>query len=477
MVDDPETDRLDASKEDAPYALIPIRRDLVAEIDSVRDELSRSEYLRLLIRQTEAHQLDTEHHRTNVSDAGVTTPPRSSVGVTKSQSDNQAAADTTAATNRPPRRSSNGGVQTFGERYDHDGRGEGPPSRDSRSEAAFGDAGGSQTRVEVGTLGDSRTTDAEHGVTDRESNPHNKQNTSSKQASSRSDGGSVRQGERMQSGNQSADTSQHRRRAQEDPRRSAQQSHSRDAAVGETAPNDTRVNHESHNAQFAQEADANERPPSGADAASSRPTSPAGDTSSTGRETTRTFSETGAKRGVTAEAATEPDATTGVLSSDWRLSIGGFIIVWALAVGLYGAGDSVTTIYALASGTAVETNPIVRAAISIHPLMMLLLKLVIIGGLFKLADNLGTRSYPSMDDQLAALIPTILSLIGAYGTFANLQNLNGAMVPYVVLSILLLGFAGGATVALYKGLPLNGKKLKDYGFSQPLSSIQREPNA
>lgn len=475
MVDDPETGRLDASKEDAPYALIPIRRDLVAEIDSVRDELSRSEYLRLLIRQTEAHQLDAEHHRTNVSDAGVTTPPGSSVGATKSQSDNQVATDTTAATNRPPQHSSNGGVQTSGERHGYHGRDKEWTSRDSRTEAALGGAGDSQTRVRVGTLGRPHKANTKRGVTDAESKPQNKQSTARKQASSRSDGGSVRRWRWVQPGNQNADPSQTRRRTEEDPARSAQQSQERDASVGETPAKNAHANHDPSGAQFARETDPERGPPNGADAVSRRPTFPAEDTSNTGRPATQTSSMAGTKQGVT--AATEPDATTGVLSSDWRLSIGGFIIIWAAAVGLYGAGDSVTTIYALDSGTAVETNPIVRAAISIHPVMMLLLKLVIIGGLFKLADNLGAKPHPSMDDQIAALIPIVLSLIGAYGTFVNLQNLNGAMVPYVVLTILLLGFAGGATVALYKGLPLNGQKLKDYHFSRPLSSIQRESDA
>lgn len=470
MSDDPKTSRADTSKEDTPYALIPIRHDLVAEIDTVRDNLSRSEYLRLLIQQTEAHQLDTEHRRTSVSDAGVTKSPGSSTGATEPKRDDRARTDTTAATNRQPQRSSNGEVQTAGEQQGYHHRGEGQPPRDSRTEAALRDASGSRTRLEVGTLGRPHTADASRGVTDAASET---QNTTRKQAPSRSDGGSVRQWRWVRSGNQNANSNQTRHRAQKESGRSVQQSHGRNVAVGEPPRKAAHPTHDANDAQFAQETGLERGSPNGTDAVNRRSTTPTEDPTNTDRKTAQTASNVGSKRGVT--AATKPDSTTGVLSSDWQLSIGGFIIVWALAVGLYGAGDSVTTIYALASGTAIETNPIVRAAISIHPLVMLLLKLVIIGGLFKLADNLGTNSHPSVDDQLAALIPTMLSLIGAYGTIVNLQNLNGAMVPYVVLSVILLGFAGGATVALYKGIPLNGNKLKNYQFSEPLSSVQREP--
>lgn len=470
MSGDPKASRADASEEDAQYALIPIRRDLVAEIDSVRDDLSRTEYLRLLLRQTEANQLDTDHHRTGASDAGVTTPSGSSVRATKSRHDDRAAPDTSAPTNRSPQRSSNGGVRTSGEQQGYDGRDEGQPPRDSRTETALGDASGPRTRLEVGTLGRPHTANAKRGVTDEASNS---QSTTRKQAPSRSDGGSVTQWRWVRSGNQNANSSQTRHRAHDESGRPTQRSRGQSASVGETPDKAVHTNHDANDAQFAQETGLARGSTNGTDAVSRRSTTSTDDSPTTDRKTTQTASNVGSKWGVT--AATEPDSTD-ILSSEWRLSIGGFIIVWALAVGLYGAGDSVTTIYALAAGTAVETNPIVRAAISIHPLVMLLLKLVIIGGLFKLADNLGTNSHPSMDDQLAALIPTILSLIGAYGTVANLQNLNGAMVPYVVLSVLLLGFAGGATVALYKGIPLNGNKLKNYQFSEPLSSIQHESN-
>ena len=409
MADERGSHGADAPDGEASYALIPIRRDLVAEIDSVRDELSRSEYLRLLLRQAQEQPLATESGSRRMS----TGPVRSSEADSTVKKD---ASDISA---------------TAGPDHDH---------------------------VEPVTGGETASAQS----TDRSTveNEHRR----------RSSDGGVR-APRATDAHRSNDTSH----------QSCDGTHEVDRQSCRHAPatSDTDTGWEVEQSQPTQEAAATPSERTSADEAVGEQTTATTEaTPSNEQGGPRRPSEVGDARGAVDEAAgdpnPDPDPSVGFLSTGWHLSIGGFIMVWALAVGLYGAGDSVTTIYALASGTAVETNPIIRAAINIHPLVMLVVKLVIIGGLFKLADNLSSKVHPAIDDQLAVLIPAILTVIGGYGTFVNLQNLSGAMIPYVLLSIIFLGVAGGATVALYKGLPLKGEQLRNYQFSRPLSSVDRE---
>jgi hypothetical protein len=401
---------VDAPDGEASYALIPIRRDLVAEIDSVRDELSRSEYLRLLLRQAQEQPLATESGSRRMS----TGPVRSSEADSTVEKD---ASDIGATAGPDP---------------DH---------------------------VEPVTGGETAAAQS----TDRSTveNEHRR----------RSSDGGVR-APRATDAHRSNDTSHQSRDG----------THEADRQSRRHAPatSDTDTGWEVEQSQPTQETAATPSERTSANATAGEQTTTEV-TPSNGQGGPRRPSEVGDTRSAVDETAgdsdPDPDSSVGILSTNWHLSIGGFIMIWALAVGLYGAGDSVTTIYALAAGAAVETNPIIRAAINIHPLVMLIVKLVIIGGLFKLADNLGSKAYPAIDDQLAVLIPAILSVIGGYGTFVNLQNLSGTMIPYVLFSILFLGVAGGATVALYKGLPLEGKQLRNYQFSRPLSSVDRESNS
>lgn len=157
-----------------------------------------------------------------------------------------------------------------------------------------------------------------------------------------------------------------------------------------------------------------------------------------------------------------------VFESEWQVTTGTFVIVWAIAIGLYGAGDVVTTWYALATGFSTETNPIMSAAISIHPAVMIVVKVAILAGLYSASHTLVTDNELSLDDQIALSIPVTLSVVGTYATLVNMQNLPSSMIVYVVLSIVLVGISGAAAVALYEGIPLTADGVQEYDFDQTL---------
>ncbi|MFB6198075.1 MAG: DUF5658 family protein, partial [Halobacteriaceae archaeon] len=135
-----------------------------------------------------------------------------------------------------------------------------------------------------------------------------------------------------------------------------------------------------------------------------------------------------------------PEQGTTSLLSGWQLSVGEFILAWAAAIGLYGAGDLVTTWYGLANG-AVESNPIMQFAIGVHPLVALGVKIGIVGGLFYIGHGVWESQ---SDDVLAVGIPLLLSLVGGYATLTNLSRLPTDVYPYVGLSIVFLSITSGA---------------------------------
>lgn len=175
----------------------------------------------------------------------------------------------------------------------------------------------------------------------------------------------------------------------------------------------------------------------------------------------------------TPDPAAEPEREPlsrleSVFESEWQVTTGTFVIVWGIAAGLYGAGDLVTTWYALATGFTTETNPIMNAAISIHPGMMVVVKLAILAGLYKLSHAFVTDNALSLDDQIALAIPITLSLVGTYATLVNLQNLPGSLVTYVILSIIFTGISGAAAIAFYEGIPLTASGIRRTNFNQTL---------
>lgn len=180
-----------------------------------------------------------------------------------------------------------------------------------------------------------------------------------------------------------------------------------------------------------------------------------------------------AKAPATPDPAAEPEREPlsrleSVFESEWQVTTGTFVIVWGIAAGLYGAGDLVTTWYALATGFTTETNPIMNAAISIHPGMMVVVKLAILAGLYKLSHAFVTDNALSLDDQIALAIPITLTLVGTYATLVNLQNLPGSLVTYVTLSIIFTGISGAAAVAFYEGIPLTASGIRRTDFNQTL---------
>lgn len=153
-----------------------------------------------------------------------------------------------------------------------------------------------------------------------------------------------------------------------------------------------------------------------------------------------------------------------VFESDWQATTGTFVLVWGIAAGLYGGGDAVTTWYALVFGAS-ETNPVVAAAASIHPILIVVVKLAILGALYRLSHSLATESTLSLDDQVALAVPLTLGVVGGYATVVNLQNLPGELTPYVLLTIVFIGVSGAATVMLYDGTP----RVRRGELSQPAS--------
>jgi hypothetical protein len=138
----------------------------------------------------------------------------------------------------------------------------------------------------------------------------------------------------------------------------------------------------------------------------------------------------------------------------WHSSAGTFAGAWAIAATLYGGGDTVTTVYALASGGAVETNPLVRAALDLHPGAMVAFKITILGVLFVLSRSLLARSAEVVGGRgafaTAFAVPLLLSVVGGYATTTNLGNVPGELVPYLVLSSVFVGLAGGAAALLFE---------------------------
>ncbi|ERG97041.1 DUF5658 family protein [Haloquadratum walsbyi] len=162
------------------------------------------------------------------------------------------------------------------------------------------------------------------------------------------------------------------------------------------------------------------------------------------------------------------DAKKSIANPHWQVSIGLFTIVWAFASGLYGAGDTVTTFYALAAGSAVETNPIIRTALNIHPGVVVIVKVAILAGLYLLSQSVAERGEISYHSHVSVGIPVLLGGVGTYASFVNMQNLPAELFIYVILSIIFIGFAGGAIVALVEGIPLTASELSKYEFGQAL---------
>jgi hypothetical protein len=481
----PETK--DTPDEKTSYALIPIQRDIVAEIDSARDGLSRSEYIRLLFKQTQENELQiANEHSSRITASTVDSEDTNAVADAApdlNDIQDETASKTTSphsrGTNQRRSRSSDGGTT-----IDHDVV-TGPSTHADQTPQGAGDevyfGAPRQTRSSptVGSFGN-----LHRDTPNRNETKRNGESSPLKQDRSRSTPGRGTSFSPPQSdtkstarpdGQQSQSQDEHafrregtttitgvdRHRQRRDPERGARSSDTQ--SQKHKTPESQRTRETSNEGSDDASADTQKKAHTEDGANSNNDTNGEQMTPQQSREAR------GERRAVE-ETANEANT----LTPGWNLSIGIYIIVWALAVGMYGAGDTVTTIYALASGVAVETNPIIRAAINIHPVVMLIVKLAILGGLFKLADSMASKSYLSVDDQIAILIPTVLTAIGGYGTFVNLQNLNGSMIPYVLLTIIFVGIAGGATVALYEGLPLAGNKLKNYQFSKPVSSVGNE---
>lgn len=169
--------------------------------------------------------------------------------------------------------------------------------------------------------------------------------------------------------------------------------------------------------------------------------------------------------------ATQPEpensgAVESVFDSGWQLPMGAFVLVWGITAGLYGAGDVVTTWYALATGSATESNPIMSAAISIDPAAMIVVKIAILGGLYKLSRELITNTDVKLDSQIALTVPAILSVVGGYATFVNIQNIPNSMLFNIVICIVLVGISGTALAALYEGVPLTSEEANQQDTDQ-----------
>ncbi len=170
------------------------------------------------------------------------------------------------------------------------------------------------------------------------------------------------------------------------------------------------------------------------------------------------------------ENQTHSDSENTKLIADpqWQVSVGLFTVVWAFASGLYGAGDTVTTFYALATGAAVETNPIIRTALNIHPGVVIIVKAIILAGLYTLSRSVVERGEVGYHSHISVIIPVLLGGVGTYASFVNMQSLPAELFVYVILSIIFIGFAGGAIVALIEGIPLTASELSEYKFGQAL---------
>ena len=178
----------------------------------------------------------------------------------------------------------------------------------------------------------------------------------------------------------------------------------------------------------------------------------------------------------------DSENTKLIADPQWQVSVGLFTIVWAFASGLYGAGDTVTTFYALATGAAVETNPIIRTALSfdpifgfpVGPLLVIIVKAIILAGLYTLSRSVVERGEVGYHSHISVMIPVLLGGVGTYASFVNMQSLPAELFVYVILSIIFIGFAGGAIVALIEGIPLTASELSEYKFGQALRDSETQ---
>ncbi len=170
----------------------------------------------------------------------------------------------------------------------------------------------------------------------------------------------------------------------------------------------------------------------------------------------------------------DSENTKLIADPQWQVSVGLFTIVWAFASGLYGAGDTVTTFYALATGAAVETNPIIRTALNIHPGVVIIVKAIILAGLYTLSRSVVERGEVGYHSHISVMIPVLLGGVGTYASFVNMQSLPAELFVYVILSIIFIGFAGGAIVALIEGIPLTASELSEYKFGQALRDSETQ---
>ena len=449
------------------YALIPIRRDIVTEIDNVRDGLSRSEYIRLLFKQAQ--------------NTGLQVANEQSSRITASTGDTEATGAGSGDTTRHRSRSSDGGMTIDRDTATTTGRSThaDQTSRTPGDEVSVGAPRQTRSSPTVGSFGNIYRGTPHRNETKRtgESSPlkQDRPRSTSKRGTSspppQSDAKSTAGPDHRE--NRSRDESAFRREGTTTvtgvDRRRSRRDREKNAQLNDSRSRDRR----SPESQHTRETPNEQASYTSADTQTTAHTEDgvnSTDHTNTRQMTSHQSRDTRGKRRAVEKTAKK----ASVLTPEWNVSLGGFMIAWALAAGIYGGGDTITTIYALASGGAVETNPIIRAAISIHPAAMLVVKLAIIGGLFKLADNAVSEMSVEFGDQIAIFIPTILTAIGGYGTFVNLQNLSGSMIPYVLLTIIFIGIAGGAAVALYKGLPLAGNKLQNYQFGKPVSSVGNE---
>lgn len=122
------------------------------------------------------------------------------------------------------------------------------------------------------------------------------------------------------------------------------------------------------------------------------------------------------------------------------------IVSWALAVGVYGGGDLVTTWFALAAGAG-EANPLMSAVMGVNPLLGILVKSVIFIVLFVATHSLSSKE--SENNQLAVAVPMALVVIGGYATIRNIGNIPDGLLEFVLIAVVLLSVSGGAAVALY----------------------------
>jgi hypothetical protein len=111
------------------------------------------------------------------------------------------------------------------------------------------------------------------------------------------------------------------------------------------------------------------------------------------------------------------------------------IVSWSLAIGVYGGGDLVTTWFALTAGAG-EANPLMRAVMGVDPLLGILVKAVILVVLFAVTHSVSSRD--DENNQLSVVVPLVLVVIGGYASVKNIGNISNELLPFVLVSVLLL---------------------------------------